>query len=118
MSKKDDISIALNYDGNTAPKVTAKGRGEIARKIIEIAQLHGIPVQQDEQLTSMLANVELNEEIPPALYVAVAQLLAFLYHINGKRPEDYHPNPSDKPEHADHTNNPEYDTNNNFDGEF
>lgn len=90
MNKKNDISIALDYDGKSAPKVTAKGSGEIARRIVEIAQRHGVPVQQDKQLTAMLSNVELNQEIPPALYVAVAQLLAFLYHINGKRPEDYH----------------------------
>lgn len=98
MNKDNDISVALDYDGQSAPKVTAKGRGEIARQIVEIARRHGIPIQQNEKLTAMLANVELSDEIPPALYVAVAQLLAFLYHINGKRPEDYHSDTTEEPD--------------------
>jgi flagellar biosynthesis protein len=105
MSKENDISIALDYDGKSAPKVTAKGRGEIARKIVEIARKHGVPVQQDVQLTYMLENVELNAEIPPALYIAVAQLLAFLYHINGKSPTDYHAHPTNDVEEDVPTSN-------------
>ncbi|WED43269.1 EscU/YscU/HrcU family type III secretion system export apparatus switch protein [Legionella cardiaca] len=88
--KKDKLqAVALRYDGKSAPKVTAKGEGAIAQQIIKIAKEHGVPLQHDEQLTALLAQVNLNKEIPPNLYVAVAQLLAFLYYINEKTPRDY-----------------------------
>lgn len=86
---KDKQAIALHYDGKTAPKVIAKGEGVIAEQIIEAARAHGIPLETDEELTALLAQVKLSEEIPPALYVAVAQLLTFLYYLNNKTPEDY-----------------------------
>lgn len=89
MKKNKTQAIALRYTGKSAPRVTAKGDGFIAEQMIKAAQAHGVPIQQDEELTALLANVRLNEEIPPKLYVAVAQLLSFLYYLNGKRPEDY-----------------------------
>ncbi|MDI9818621.1 MULTISPECIES: EscU/YscU/HrcU family type III secretion system export apparatus switch protein [unclassified Legionella] len=90
MKKKKKQAIALHYDGKSAPKVTAKGEGLIAEQIIRVAKQQGIPLQQNEQLTTLLSEVKLNQEIPPKLYIAVAQLLTFLYHINGKTPKDYH----------------------------
>lgn len=87
MTDKPDKAIALKYDGTSAPRVTTKGEGTVAEHIIRVAKEHNIPIEQDSQLTAMLSSVELNDEIPPALYVAVAQLLAFLYHLNGKQPE-------------------------------
>ncbi|KTC76749.1 EscU/YscU/HrcU family type III secretion system export apparatus switch protein [Legionella brunensis] len=89
MKKEKMQAVALRYDGKSAPKVTAKGDGIIAEQIIKIAKEHGIPLQHDGQLTGLLAQVELNKEIPPKLYVAVAQLLTFLYYHNGKAPQDY-----------------------------
>ncbi|KTD07354.1 EscU/YscU/HrcU family type III secretion system export apparatus switch protein [Legionella jamestowniensis] len=89
MSKDKTKAVALHYDGKSAPKVTAKGEGFIAEQIIKVAKEHGIPLQQNEQLTELLAQVELNKEIPRSLYVAVAQLLTFLYYINEKKPQDY-----------------------------
>lgn len=89
MSKDKTKAVALYYDGKSAPKVTAKGEGFIAEQIIKVAKEHGIPLQQNEQLTELLAQVELNKEIPRSLYVAVAQLLTFLYYINEKTPQDY-----------------------------
>lgn len=89
MKKDKPQAVALRYDGKSAPRVTAKGEGLIAQQIIKVAQEHGIPLQQDEKLTELLAQVKLNKEIPPSLYVAVAQMLAFLYYINEKTPKDY-----------------------------
>jgi len=80
------LAIALQYDGERAPRVTARGRDHIAEQIIELAKQHGIPMQENEVLASMLAHVELGEEIPEALYLAVAQVIAFAYHLSGKSP--------------------------------
>lgn len=86
MKKDKPKAVALRYDGTSAPKVTAKGEGLIAKKIIETAQEHGIPMQKNEELTGLLSKVRLNAEIPRSLYTAVAQILVFLYHVNGKKP--------------------------------
>ncbi len=80
------LAVALQYDGERAPRVTAKGRDGIADQIVALAKQHGIPLQENDALASMLARVELGEEIPEALYLAVAQVIAFAYHLSGKRP--------------------------------
>ena len=79
-----DKAIALNYKEkkDLAPKVTAKGRGLIARKIIEIAQEHGVPIYEDPDLAAILMGVELGRQIPPELYRAVAEVLAFVYRMD------------------------------------
>lgn len=81
-------AVALQYDRakDSAPKVTAKGRGKIADKIIELAKAHNIPIQDDPDLIEVLLSLEINEEIPPEIYVAVAELLAFIYSANSGRP--------------------------------
>jgi flagellar biosynthesis protein len=88
MKKNKSRAVALRYDGFSAPQVTAKGEGAIARQIIKTAKEHGIPIEQNKELTEILANVRINEEIPEALYTAVAQILAFLYYVDGKTPEE------------------------------
>lgn len=82
---KAQRAIALRYDGVSAPRVTARGEGYIAKQIIAIAKAHGIPLEQNEELTELLAHVRINEEIPKPLYTAVAQVLAFLYYLDGKK---------------------------------
>lgn len=85
MTRKKTRAIALRYDdGDNAPKVVAKGEGYLARQIIKTAQQHNIPLQQNEGLTAMLSRVRINQEIPESLYGAVAQLLAYLYYLDGK----------------------------------
>ncbi len=78
MSRKRSKSVALSYDGEGAPKVVAKGSGKMARKIIELARQHGIPVYQDEEVVEYLYRVQLGQEIPEELYEAVATIIAFL----------------------------------------
>ncbi len=79
-------AVALQYDGKNAPRVTAKGEDDLARKIIEVAREHGIPMREDPDLLTLLAKLELGDEIPRALYVTVAHVLAWAYWLTGKRP--------------------------------
>lgn len=79
---KRKSAIALAYQaGDAAPKVVAKGRGLIAQAIIERAREHGVYVHESEDLVGMLMQVELDQNIPPQLYLAVAELLAWLYRL-------------------------------------
>lgn len=76
------VAIALTYGKNqSAPKVVAKGRGLIAQAIIERAKQHGIFVHESEDLVGLLMKVELDQEIPAQLYLAVAELLAWLHRM-------------------------------------
>jgi flagellar biosynthesis protein len=77
-------AVALRYAaGAPAPEVVAKGRGMIAQTIIDRAREHGVYVHQSPELVSLLMQVDLDERIPPHLYVAVAELLAWLYRQEG-----------------------------------
>ena len=82
-------AIALKYDAarDQAPKITAKGNGYVADKIIALAREKGIPMQEDADLVRVLSQFDLNQEIPPSLYQVVAELLAFVYRLN----QDYRP---------------------------
>ena len=82
------LAVALQYDGERAPRVTAKGREEVAQRIVRLAREHGIPMQENEPLAALLARVELGDEIPENLYLAVAQVIAFAYHLSGMVPPD------------------------------
>jgi flagellar biosynthesis protein len=81
---KDTSTVALRYDGDSAPRVIAKGKGHIAEEILNIALEHEIPLYEDPELVRLLAQLELGDEIPQALYLAVAEIIAFAYHISGK----------------------------------
>ena len=83
------LAVALFYDGETAPRVTAKGAGDIAEQIIEIARKHKVPLQDNPELVRLLSTLELGDQIPEALYLAVAQIIAFAYMLKGKVPENY-----------------------------
>ena len=79
------VALKYNREKNNAPKVIAKGRGEMAEKIIEIAKTHHLPLYEDKNLVSILEALEVESEIPPELYRAVAEVLAFIYRLNGKK---------------------------------
>lgn len=80
-------AVAVKYDGGStaAPNLVAKGRGEVARRILALAEKHDIPVRQDGDLVELLSVCDLGEEIPVELYAAVAELLAYLYRLNAER---------------------------------
>jgi flagellar biosynthesis protein len=81
-------AIALEYDGVRAPVVTAKGDQELARRLLEEADRHGVHVARDANLLGLLARVEVGDEIPPSLYTAVAVLLSWVYWLDGLEPGD------------------------------
>lgn len=87
---KEKSATALQYQGKAAPTVTARGHGQLAEEMIAMAQQHGILVHQDEELNKLLSQLELGEQIPPALYVVIAELIAFSYVLQGKFPENWH----------------------------
>jgi flagellar biosynthesis protein len=79
-----DKAVALRYRGKEAeaPRVVAKGEGYVAQKIREIAEANGIPVRRDGDLVNLLAQVDIDREIPPELYASVAEILAWIYRAN------------------------------------
>jgi flagellar biosynthesis protein len=81
-------AVALGYDPamDQAPRVLAKGRGRTAEKILEIARRHGIPITEEPPLVELLSRLDIDEEIPPLLYKAVAEVLAFVYSLKGDNP--------------------------------
>ncbi|MEJ2618898.1 MAG: EscU/YscU/HrcU family type III secretion system export apparatus switch protein [Candidatus Thiodiazotropha sp.] len=87
--KQVELAIALNYDGENAPKLTAKGRGELAERILALAEEHNVPLHEDVELAALLSQIPLGDEIPQALYRAVAEVIAFAYLLSGKRPPGF-----------------------------
>lgn len=83
-------AVALTYDAaDGAPRVVAKGRGLLAEEIIERARAAGVFVHESPELLSLLMQVDMDARIPPELYIAVAELLAWLYRIeSGDTPAD------------------------------
>lgn len=89
MKKQDQTkkAVALKYDGkeDIAPRIKAKGVGVVAEKIIELAKKHGVPIKDDPDLVEILSQLEIDEAIPPEIYVVVAELLSFVYSLNSKK---------------------------------
>lgn len=81
-------AIALEYGRRKTPVISAKGQDDLAQKIIEEALKHGVYVAQDPQLLALLSRVDLDAEIPPEMYTAVAVILSWVYWLKGMRPGD------------------------------
>ena len=90
--KKDSTgrkaAAALKYRAgeDPAPRLVAKGLGIIAEKIIEAAKEASVPIQEDPDLAAILMTLNIDEVIPPEMYSAVAEVLAFIYRMNKKMP--------------------------------
>jgi len=80
-------AVALRYQApkDKAPVVVAKGQGLVAERIIELAKSNNVPVHEDRNLVQVLAALDIDKQIPPEAYQAVAAILAFLYKLNRKR---------------------------------
>jgi len=79
-------AVALAYaDNSPAPKVVAKGRGLIAETIIERARAAGVYVHDSPELVGLLMQVDLDRHVPPQLYVAVAEVLAWVYRLEQRQ---------------------------------
>jgi len=79
-------AIALSYDGEKAPTLAAKGDDELAQAIIQLALQAQVPIYENAELSQWLSKLELGDEIPQALYVTIAEILAFVYKLEGKEP--------------------------------
>ncbi|HSC82413.1 MAG TPA: EscU/YscU/HrcU family type III secretion system export apparatus switch protein [Pseudomonas sp.] len=82
-------AIALSYDGNSAPSLTAKGDDELAEAILAIAREHEVPIYENAELVRLLARMELGDAIPEALYRSIAEIIAFAWYLKGKCPEGF-----------------------------
>ena len=86
MSKPVPLAVALQYDKSAVPvpRVVAKGRGDSGEAILALARAHGVPVEENAPLAEALAQVEIGDDIPEALYRAVAEVLVFILRASGK----------------------------------
>lgn len=76
---KKAVALGYNRKKDNAPKILASGKGDIAKKIIEAAKSYEIPIKEDSDLVEILSKIDINQEIPPNLYRAVAEIFSFLY---------------------------------------
>jgi flagellar biosynthesis protein len=86
MTEKMRKAAVLKYKHQVdrAPALVAKGRGVLAERILEMARKHRIPIQSDPALVEVLSQLDIDQEIPPDLYRAVAQVLAYVYSMTRK----------------------------------
>jgi len=91
-------AVALLWDRQHAPHIAATGSGGVAEEILRIAAAHDVPLRSDPALAEALAQIPLGDEIPPALYVAVAEVLAFVFALAGIDPRVTPPDASAAPE--------------------
>ncbi|MFV3291750.1 EscU/YscU/HrcU family type III secretion system export apparatus switch protein [Pseudomonas sp. NY11955] len=87
-------AIALSYDGQQAPTLSAKGDDALAEAILALAREHEVPIYENAELVRLLARLELGEQIPEALYLTIAEIIAFAWQLRGKVPVGF----SDEPD--------------------
>ena len=80
------VSLQYKKGKNAAPKVTAKGQGWMADRIIKMAQENNIPIREDKDLLHLLSEIDVGQEVPESLYKVVAELLAWVYELNQNYP--------------------------------
>ena len=87
MSASAKRAVGLHYEAGreSAPKVVAKGSGEVAERIVEMARESGVPIEHNPDLVELLAVSEVGDEIPAEVFGAVARLITFLWAFNGER---------------------------------
>jgi flagellar biosynthesis protein len=85
-TKTSAVSLQYNQGSDRAPKVTAKGQGWLADKIISMAQEQNIPIKKDKDLMELLEKVDVGQEIPEEFYKIIAELLAWVYDLNKEYP--------------------------------
>jgi flagellar biosynthesis protein len=91
--EKPKSAVGIKYqqgeDGDKAPKVIAKGFGDLAEEIIALAKQNGVIIHEDEELAQLLNQMDLGQEIPANLYYVIAELIAFSYVLQGKFPDSW-----------------------------
>lgn len=96
--KPSPKAVALHWDWQSAPRVTASGSGATAEEILRLAEEHGVPLQSDPILTEALVQIPVGDEIPQALYVAVAEVLSFVFTLEGITPSESEVLPAEEPD--------------------
>lgn len=86
--RKSAAALRYRQGDDPAPRLVAKGMDTLAEKIIEAARQAGVPIHEDPDLVAMLMALNIDQMIPPELYVSVAEVLAFIYRMNGKAAKD------------------------------
>lgn len=81
---KAAVAVKYSEAEDNAPRVVAKGWGTVAEKIIQIAEQYNVPTYEDEELSRLLAALDVDFEIPPELYYAVAEVLVFIYNLENR----------------------------------
>ncbi len=81
-SSKTAVALSYKPEKDKAPRIAAKGRGLVAEKIIALAKAHGVPLKDDPDLVEVLSALEIDKEIPPELYKAIAEIFVFIYQVN------------------------------------
>lgn len=89
--KRSREAIALVYDGDQAPTLTAKGEGELAEQIVQLAMDYEVPIYENADLARMLTRMELGDQIPEELYRTIAEIIAFAWYLKGKAPTGFVP---------------------------
>lgn len=84
---KTNFAIALSYDGDAPPIVTATGQNETADEILDIAKEADVPIFEDNELATLLKDLDLGEHVPKPLYRVIAEVLSFAYMLSGKHKE-------------------------------
>lgn len=85
---REPVAVTLRYAEGEVPRVTGMGEGEVAEAMLALARELGIPIQENPVLLASLLQLRVDEEIPPELYRTVAEVIAFAWHLTGKRPEE------------------------------
>ncbi|MFK0036535.1 EscU/YscU/HrcU family type III secretion system export apparatus switch protein [Pseudomonas monteilii] len=89
-------AIALSYDGQQAPTLSAKGDDALAEAILALAREHEVPIYENAELVRLLARLALGEQIPEALYLTIAEIIAFAWQLRGKVPYGFDDSPIDE----------------------
>lgn len=82
-------AVALQYDFQNAPTLTAKGSGFMAQRIMDVAEEHGVMLYKSPELVEILGTLELGDEIPESLYLAVAEIIAFAHNLKAPIKDNY-----------------------------
>lgn len=82
IAKKKAVALKYDEQQDNAPRVVAKGRGHVAEHILATAQKNSVPVYQNKTLVNMLMALEIDREIPPELYKAIAEVMAYVYKMD------------------------------------
>ena len=85
INDQEKAAAAIFYDKIHAPWVSASGRGDIAEEIVRIAQSFDVPIYENKELAALLSTLDIGDEIPEALYITIAEVIAFAYQLKADK---------------------------------